>query len=111
MIGTRGVDLNDRFVTFLNNLPAGQFTNAREVLERFADADTRRFKWRKGMHGVLKWLLLLPAGTAVGAILKKPYGTTHWVIWAITALMLIPGIWIAFFTEAPSEHFSRKDLE
>jgi hypothetical protein len=110
-VGGRDGEIVDRFLAFLHSLPAGDITSAREVLERFADRDTRR--WRRSRAWLLfrRWFFLLPVTTSLGALLKTPYEWIHYVLWGVTAVLLPLGLWALFVSEDPPQPFRRQDVD
>lgn len=110
-MGVRDAEMVDRFLAFLHNLPAGEVTSTREVLERFADRDTFRATWKKRGLQFCRWLPLLPVGTSLGAVLKEPYGQTHYILWGVTVALLPVGLWAMFFAKEPGPPFTQRDVD
>jgi hypothetical protein len=110
-IGSRDVEIVDRFLGFFHALPANEITSAREVLERFAEQDTRRQVWKRRGLLFLKWFTLLPVGVALGSLLKRPYEVPHFILWAICLALLPVGLWAMLFAREPGAPFTRQDVE
>jgi deoxycytidine triphosphate deaminase len=110
-IGGKGGEVVDRFLPFLYSLPPSEITSAREVLERFADRDSRKMAWSKRSLLFCKWLPLLPLTTSLGALFKTPYEELHYLIWALTAIMFPVGVWAMFFAKEPDQPFTQRDVE
>ena len=111
VVGKRDVETIDRFASYLRWLPSAEITSAREVTERFARRDTRRYDWMSRGLKVAKWACFLPVSLSLGAIFKQPYGTLHHWVWAITAALLIPGVWANFFARDPAEPVTTDQVE
>jgi hypothetical protein len=109
-VGRRETDLVDRFLAFLHTLPAGDITSAREVLERFADQDTRKMAWAKRKLQLMKWLPLVPITPSIGVFFKLPYEWPHFLLWGITAVFLPFGLWAMLFAPEPNQPFTRRDV-
>ena len=100
-----------RFLDFVQRMRSEEITSVREVLERFADKDTARAVSRERWLQFAKWFPLLPLTTSLGALLKKPYETEHFVFWTATALLLPIGIWAMFFSNKPAMPFTREMVD
>jgi deoxycytidine triphosphate deaminase len=110
-IGSRDVELVDRFLQFLHSLPAEGITSPRDILERFADRDTRKMTWAKRRLQFYRWFPLLPLSTSLGLLFKWPYEWPHYVLWGVTLALLPLGLWGVFFAKEPGQPFSRRDVE
>jgi len=104
-------DLMDRFSDYITMLRADEITNARDVMEHFADLDTKRNARAK------KWIIacrvfgFLTFGSALSGWATPPYTQKKYVIWVISAVLFTFGIWGWFFAREPSQPFTRRDLE
>lgn len=110
-IGSRGSEIVDRFLAFLNSLPSTEITNPREVLEQFADQDTRRAVWKRRALLFCKWFSFLPVGVALGSLLKQPYELAHFIFWGVSLSLLPLGFWANFFAREPDAPFTVRDVE
>ncbi len=111
VLGKRDVRILDRFTEFLDQQPNGDLTNAREVMERFADEEKGRKAWAPRRHSLFKWLPFALFSTSLGLLVRPPYTWLYYAIWATTTVLLIPGFYYMFFAEPPGEFFLQEDLE
>ena len=111
VLGKKDVRILDRFTEFLDRQPNADITNAREVMERFAEAENRRKSWTTRRDTFFKWLPFVLFSTSLSLFFRPPYTVVYFATWATTTVFLIPGIYYMFFAESPGEYFLQKDLE
>jgi deoxycytidine triphosphate deaminase len=109
-VGSKDSAAIDRFLNFLDKLPHNQITNAREVLERFAERDTWSMTWANRWLSFRRWISLLPPSTALG-LLIPPYGYIHYIVWIVSGILMPVGIHAMFFAREPDQPFTRQDVE
>jgi deoxycytidine triphosphate deaminase len=104
-------ELLDRFSAFVSELTQDRLTNDRDIMEAFADHDTRRQAWAKRRLQFYRWFPFLPITASLGALFKSPYGELHVWFWIVTALLIPLGIWGMYFAREPGQALSRADVE
>ncbi|WP_435016523.1 dCTP deaminase [Tundrisphaera sp. TA3] len=110
-LGKKDVRILDRFATFLGRLPHGQLTNAQEIIDRFSVAEKNSRDWKTRRQTFFKWLPFFSLSVSISVLLKPPYYWAHWVLWSITAILLVPGFYYMFFAEPPGEYFLDPESE
>jgi deoxycytidine triphosphate deaminase len=110
IFGKTDPEIVDRFTIYLTSLPSHEITNAREILQTFAERDTNRMRSVNRLRSFLEWsLLLLPV--SVGSLMRPPYGKAHIYLWAVTLFFLPFGLWAKFFWDGASRPFTQRDIE
>jgi hypothetical protein len=109
--GTANSELVDKFADFVGSLPPDKITNAREIIEEFADYDTKKQTRKKLWWRICRWLPVVPITVSLGALFKQPYGPLHWIFWAITAVLFPFAVWGQIIANEPRQPFTRRDVE
>lgn len=114
MIGPQEPELIERFEHMTSSAPAESFSNADDLLERFAKREDRSRLWARVRHGGLVSAGPLLLATTLGSFFDTPfnwtrYGWLHYLLWSLTAVA-IP-ISIASLRRDLGEYFGLKELE
>jgi deoxycytidine triphosphate deaminase len=105
-VGLDDADLIDRFSGFVSALPNSNITNAADVLDHFASADQRRYKWAKTRRALLQTLFVVPPSAFISSLFRTPYGWGHYALWAACSASVPFGLWLNHWLDLPAPAFA-----
>jgi deoxycytidine triphosphate deaminase len=108
-LGIQEPEVIERFEKVVLKLKEPQKENADTLLDVFSHREDALRKLDKCIHGFALALFPLLASVAAGAFLVRPFTDTHFIIWTLTVLTVLP--FFAALREPHKEYLGCKELE
>jgi deoxycytidine triphosphate deaminase len=110
IVATRDTSVIERFDDYIGSMESSRFTNARDMLDDFAQNESSAQKWAKFWHAIRLGSGPMFIAASIGAALKPPYGGMHYLVWALTLAACSVGLSQHFLGEPPGDYLTTEEL-